>query len=131
MLTSIHFFLTLYLILLPLRPRLTTTVVYIVGFVRLLQPHFGRTIQVSYLLLFLIPFSLSVMKLSIMFVIGFLFDKFQVTKYAFKALSEMNDFDMSIKMMFVPENHYTVIAFVFFFICMRNHMSFQMRPPFE
>ena len=71
------------------------------------------------------------MELGIVLVEGFSFDKLQVAEYTLETLAKMDDFDMAIKMMFVPKTHYAMIAFILLLVCVRNHMSFEMRPSFE
>jgi len=43
----------------------------------------------------------------------------------------MDEFDMPIKVMLIPKAHDTLTAFEFFFISVTNHVSFEMRSPFE
>ena len=62
------------------------------------------------------------MKFFVMFVIGFLFDKLEITKHALESLSKMDDLNVSIKMMLVSKTHYTMLTFVIFYVRMRNHM---------
>lgn len=66
-----------------------------------------------------------------MLVISLLFLELQPTSLALNALAEVDDLDMSIEMMFIPETHAAMRAGVTLDIRVGNHMPFQMGASFE
>ena len=58
------------------------------------------------------------------FIISFLFFELEPTCLTLYAFAEVYDLDVSIEMMFVPEVHAAVTAFVSFYVGVRDHVTF-------
>jgi hypothetical protein len=66
-----------------------------------------------------------------MFGKGFFLFEFEIALNAFDSLAEVDHFGMPIEMMFIAETHAAVVAPEAFDVCMRDHVSFEVRAPLE
>lgn len=124
---SEHLLFTLDLII---RVFWITTVVDILVFIRLLQSHFGWSIEITHFTGFVFPSiwlsRLRAVEFGVVFVEGLSFDKLKLANHTLKPLSEMYDLDMPIKMMLVAETHDAVTTSILFLVSMWDHVALEV-----